>query len=98
MEKHVSLFSRENDLEKIMGVIMKEFGMEKSDGNNTLHLENNQLNITIDIIVHTYLMGEQYKQIIEKQKSEAITYFSRIDNGNDDIKINLINFIQQTKS
>lgn len=89
------LFSREQDLETIMDGFCESFGIENSGGTgNNLHLENKVQ--MVDINVFTKIMGNEYKEFIEKQKNMVSGFFSQIKNCDEDIKINLIHHIQQS--
>ena len=48
-ENLIVLFSREQNPELIMDVIMESFGLEKSAGGNNLHLENDVQSVNIDV-------------------------------------------------
>lgn len=95
-ENLIVLFSREQDLELIMGVIMESFGLEKSPGGNNLHLENDVQSINIDVFTNS--MGEEFEEFIQKQKNMVSGYFAQMQNCNEDIKINLIHHIQLAKA
>ena len=90
----IVLFSREQDLEKIKGIFMKSFGLEKPLEGNNFHLENNVQ--VIDIGVYTSSMDDEIKQFIKKNKDAVLGYFSQIQDCDEDIKINLIHHIQQS--
>lgn len=95
-ENLIVLFSREQDSERIMDVIMESFGLEKSSGGNNLHLENDVQTVNIDVFTES--MGEEFKEFIQKQKNMVSGYFAQIQNCNEDIKINLIHHIQHSKA
>lgn len=95
-ENLIVLFSREQDPELIMDVIMESFGLEKSAGGNNLHLENDVQSVNIDVFTES--MGEEFKEFIQKQKNMVSGYFAQMQNCNEDIKINLIHHIQHSKA
>ena len=95
-ENLIVLFSREQNPELIMDVIMESFGLEKSAGGNNLHLENDVQSVNIDVFTES--MGEEFKEFIQKQKNMVSVYFAQMQNCNEDIKINLIHHIQHSKA
>ncbi len=95
-ENLIVLFSREQNPELIMDVIMESFGLEKSAGGNNLHLENDVQSVNIDVFTES--MGEEFKEFIQKQKNMVSGYFAQMQNCNEDIKINLIHHIQHSKA
>ncbi len=95
-ENLIVLFSREQNPELIMDVIMESFGLEKSAGGNNLHLENDVQSVKIDLFTES--MGEEFKEFIQKQKNMVSGYFAQMQNCNEDIKINLIHHIQHSKA
>ena len=95
-ENLIVLFSREQNPELIMDVIMESFGREKSAGGNNLHLENDVQSVNIDVFTES--MGEEFKEFIQKQKNMVSGYFAQMQNCNEDIKINLIHHIQHSKA
>ncbi|MCI8668945.1 MAG: DUF4272 domain-containing protein [Lachnospiraceae bacterium] len=95
-ENLIVLFSREQDPERIMDVIMESFGLEKSSGGNNLHLENDVQSVNIDVFTES--MGKEFKEFIQKQKNMVSGYFAQMQNCNEDIKINLIHHIQHAKA
>lgn len=90
----IFIFSRENDLEKIMNGFCDSFGIENSGVGNNLHLQNEVS--AVDIDVFTTSMGEDFKEFIEKQKNMVSGYFAGLQECDADIKINLIHHIQQS--
>ena len=95
-ENLIVLFSREQNPELIMDVIMESFGLEKSAGGNNLHLENDVQSVNIDVFTES--MGEEFKEFSQKQKNMVSGYFAQMQNCNEDIKINLIHHIQHSKA
>lgn len=95
MERNVMfIFSREKDFDKIKGIFMEAFGMEKPIEGNDFYFENNVHSINMSIFIDT--MGEKEKQFIDNQKNAVSAYFSQVEDCDEDIKINLIHHIQQS--
>ena len=59
------IFSREENLEKIMDTFMDCFGMPKTDVGNQLSLKNNS--VGINIVAFMPFMGEDYPAFIKDQ-------------------------------
>lgn len=96
MKAEVYLFSREDNMDLIMDTFCDCFGIEQMDGNNYLHLENN-----VQIVeIHAFLthMGEEYEKLVLQQKNMVSGHFAQVQNCNEDIKINFIHHLQQSKA
>lgn len=95
MEKNVMfIFSREKDFDKIKGIFMEVFGMEKPIEGSNFYLENDVQSIDMSIFIDS--MGEKEKKFIDNQKNAVSQYFSQMEDCDEDIKINLIHHIQQS--
>lgn len=91
----VVLFSREMDLERVMNVFCRSFGIKNSGGTgNNLHLENPHQIVDIDVFMKA--MGEDYERFIGNQKNMVSGFFAEIGDCDENIKINLIHHIQQS--
>ncbi len=86
------IFSRENNLEKIMGTFMESFGMPGVDVGNQLSVKNNSVGINIVTFLPT--MGEDYPEFIKDQKNRVMGHFAEIRNCDADIQLNLIKHLQ----
>lgn len=96
VENMLFLFSREKNLEKIMNGFCDGFGIERVEGGGQLHLENHSQIVHIDVLLEE--MGEEYKSFIQRQRDEVSWYFAQRENCDEDIKINLVHHIQQSKA
>ena len=90
------LFSREGDLDKNRLAVTDCFGLEAAESGNSVVIGNENCDVSISILLPS--MGKDEKKFIESQKSAVCGFFSKIEDCNEDIKINLCHHIQQTRA
>lgn len=96
MKAEVYVFSREENLDFIMKTFCDCFGIERMDGNNQLYLENDVQ--IVEIYAFLTSMGEEYENLVMQQKNMVSGHFAQVQNCNEDIKINFIHHMQQSKA
>lgn len=96
MKAEIYVFSREENLDLIMDTFCDCFGIERMDGNNHLHLENNVQSVDIHAFIN--FMGEDFKELVTQQKNMVSGHFAEVQNCDEDIKINFIHHLQQSKA
>lgn len=94
--EYLALFTTENDFEKIMEVLYRSFGMERTDHRNTLKLENEKEIFEIQVLSN--FMGENFEKYIREQKNMVLNFFAQVENCDEDIRMNLINFINRAQT
>lgn len=90
------MFSREENLELIINTFCECFGIESVSVNNHLHLENDLQ--SVDIYAFISSMGDEFKELVNQQKNMVSGHFAEVENCDEDIKINFIHHIQQSKA
>ncbi|MDE6052302.1 MAG: DUF4272 domain-containing protein, partial [Lachnospiraceae bacterium] len=90
----IALFSRENDLDKIRNAFSDCIGLPRSEGGNVLMFGSQTCNIALQIVISS--MGEDEKKFLREQKNAVCGLFAGVDAEDEDIKINLCHYIQQS--
>lgn len=101
MKAEVYVFSREEDLALIINTFCDCFGIERINGNNHLRLENDVQ--IVDIWAFLPNIGDEYdktmtQNVIRQQKDMVSAHFAEVQDCDEDIKINFIHHIQQSKA
>ncbi len=90
------MLGMENDMEKIMQIFEKAFGVEHSQGGNTLTLKDGD--ITVQILVATKSMGEDAEAHIKDQSGKVLGHFYEVEAQKPDVKTNLMHQLSMTNS
>ncbi|MCM1327573.1 MAG: DUF4272 domain-containing protein [Bacteroidales bacterium] len=93
---NIFMLGMENDMEKIIQIFEKAFGLPHSQGGNTLTLNNGD--ITVQVMVVTQSMGEEAKAHIEDQSGRVLGHFYEVKTQKTDVKLNLMYQLSFTNS
>lgn len=100
MGKQVSdimvLFSREESLDEIRNAFCDGFGLPRLEGGNSVELGSQ--NCSVQLLILFPSMGGEEEEFIRKQKNLVCGYFAHVEEGDEDIKINLCHHIQRSKA
>lgn len=88
------LFSRENDLDKIRNAFSDSFGVPRI--NEGFRILFGSQNSEGDLLILLPTMGEEEKNFFREQKNAVCGYFASIEGADEDIRINLCHYIQQS--
>ncbi len=93
---YLILFSREMQLERIRLAFSHGFGLPAPMDGNSVKLDNANCNVELVILLSS--MGPEEKEFIQKQKNMACGFFTQIEGGNPDIKVNLFHYLRQASA
>ncbi|MDE7479536.1 MAG: hypothetical protein K2M91_16640, partial [Lachnospiraceae bacterium] len=92
----IFLYSRENNLDKIRNAFIDCLGLSKSQDGNILMFSNQTCDIELQILLSS--MGEDEDKFIQEQKNVFYGLLVDVEKADEDIKINLCHYIQQSSA
>ena len=90
------ILSGENDIEKLMSVLCRQFNIDNSGEGNTLTIHNNDIEVSVQVLTET--MGEEQAKFINGQINAVCGHFYGVETENSDIKTNLLYAVCRTKA